>query len=79
MMDKQPEIEVVNAVIRNVQMGFDRDIFLCPWVFLDYEFSTQGFGGFVCGGMPDVVAGDHGNQPNFCAEFIVACLRAADV
>ena len=74
------EPHINNAVINSVRIGFDRDCFLCVWVFVDHAGGgTQGFGGYVLGGTPDCKAGDHANQRNLCADFIVGCLRAGDV
>lgn len=68
-----------NAIIESATIGLDRGSFLCPWVYLKFEFGSQGFGGFVCGGTPDAKAGDHRNQKNLAAEFIVRVLSAAGV
>lgn len=70
---------VCNAIIESATIRLDLGCFLCPWVFLDYGGSGQGFGGYVCGATKDAKAGDHKNQPNLAAEFIVRCLEAAGV
>jgi hypothetical protein len=49
------------------------------WLHLDYGGSGQGFGGYILGGAPSAAAGKHAKQPNYAAEFIIGCLRAADV
>lgn len=41
------EIEIKNAVIEDVRLGYDRGTFLCAWIYLDYGGSGQGFGGYV--------------------------------
>ena len=73
------EPELCNAIIESATIRIDRGFILSPWVFLDYGGLHQGFGGYVCGGTPDTKAGDHKNQPNIAAEFIMGVLRAADV
>lgn len=71
---------VTNAIIESASIGLDRDIFLCMWLQLDYgDGLHQGFGGYVIGGLPNAAAGRHHEQPNLAADFIVGCLRAADV
>lgn len=70
---------IVNAVIEDASVGFDRGVFLGAWLSLNYGGTAQGFGGYVLGGTPDCKAGRHAEQPNLAAEFIVGCLRAADV
>ena len=41
------EIVTRNATIESVRLGYDRGVFLCGWLFLDYGGSGQGFGGYV--------------------------------
>lgn len=43
-------MEICNATIERVTLGFDRGTIPCAWVFLDYGGSGQGFGGFCLGG-----------------------------
>lgn len=76
-MSDTPEFEC-NAIIESACVRFDRDAFLSMWVFLKFQGGGQGFGGYVLGGLKDVAAGRHSQQPNICAEFIVNCLLAAD-
>lgn len=74
------ETEIVNATIVNQSAGFDREIFLCCHLTFDYGNGThQGFGGHVLGGEPGSKAGEHGANPNWCAEYLVGVLRAAGV
>ena len=39
--------EIKNAKIKRVRLGYDRGVFLCAWLHLDYGGAGQGFGGFV--------------------------------
>lgn len=73
------EVFECNAIIQSASIGLDRGSFLCAWVHLDYGGAGQGFGGYVLGGTPDAKAGDHRNQKNLAAEFIVRVLAAAGV
>lgn len=41
------DIEIKNAVIEDVRLGYDRGVFLCAWLYVDYGGSGQGFGGYV--------------------------------
>jgi len=71
---------ITNGIIRKASVGFDRDIFLSCWVFIEHEGGgTQGFGGWILGATPDAAAGNHASQPNLAGEWIVSVLRAADV
>jgi len=69
-----------NAVITGTRIGFDRGVFLCVWLDLDYGGGTcQGFGGYVLGGANDSKCSNHRDQKNICGEFIARCLEMADV
>lgn len=70
---------VVNAIIESADVTLDRGAFLSVWLMLRYDGMGQGFGGVVLGGTPDAAAGDHKNQPNIAGEWLVWCLRVADV
>lgn len=70
---------IMNAIIQDAEVRLDRGVFLSAWLMLDYGGSSQGFGGYVLGGVPSVPAGEHWDQPNFAADFIVRCMMAAGV
>lgn len=42
-----PQMEIQNAKIDSVSLGYDRGVFLCAWLYLDYGGNCQGFGGYV--------------------------------
>lgn len=49
MQKEQKMIEEKNAIIRDTMLGFeDHGIFTC-FIYLDYEGSGQGFGGYSIG------------------------------
>ena len=68
-----------NAIVDDIRVSLDRDIFLSVWVMLDYGGTHQGFGGYVLGGTPDCAAGKHRAQGNLAAEFLVRVMLAAGV
>lgn len=73
-------MKITNAIVESAVIRIDRGSFLCPWVFVKHEDGgSQGFGGYVVGGTKNCKAGDHFNQKNLAAEFIVAVLRACGV
>jgi hypothetical protein len=72
-------MSIVNATIIDAEIKLDREVFLSVWLTLDYGGAVQGFGGFVLGGVADAKAGEHANQPNLAAEFIVRCLEIGGV
>lgn len=77
------EIEMaleMNAVIQDVCMRLDRDVFLCGYVGMERQDGFhQSFGGYVLGGVPDAKAGRHNEQPNLAAMWMVGVMRAAGV
>ena len=80
MNNENEERVTNNAVIRSAEVRLDREAFLSVWLQVDHEGGgSQGFGGYILGGVPDVAAGKHANQKNICADFIVGCLQAAEV
>jgi hypothetical protein len=73
-------MKITNGVVREAVVRFDRDIFLSVWLFIDHEDGgTQGFGGYVLGGLPSAACGKHDQQPNLAAEFLVGVMQACDV
>jgi len=78
-----PHAYVKNAVIESAELGIERGFVLSAWVMVEFgDGSSQGFGGFVLGGIgdpKDVPSARHGEQPNVAAEFICGVLRAAGV
>ncbi|MGA0564132.1 hypothetical protein ACO2RV_16935 [Ancylobacter sp. VNQ12] len=71
---------IQNAVIDYATITIERGLILTSSIGLDYgDSSHQGYGGLVLGGMPKSKAGEHWDQKNFCAEWIVGVMRAADV
>lgn len=79
-MNEQSTPIEMNARIESVSLQLDRGVFLCGWLQLSRADGTsQGFGGYVLGGMPEAAAGRHAEQPNLAAAWCVAVMRAADV
>ena len=75
-----PSGKITNGIIEEAVVRLDRGFALCVWLFIKHEDGgTQGFGGYVLGATPDAAAGNHANQPNLAAEFIVSCLRVGGV
>lgn len=73
-------MKITNGIIREFRIGFDRDIFLSAWVFIEHQDGGhQGFGGYVLGGTKDCRAGNHAEQGNLAAEWLVGVMLAADV
>lgn len=70
---------ISNAIVESATIQLDHSCFLCVWLSLDYCGSGQGFGGHVLGGVSDVSAGDHRNQPNLAAEAIVRIMEVCGV
>lgn len=73
---------VCNAQIESAEVRFDRGFILTCWVFLDYDGSGQGFGGFVLGGSPfdeSAKCAEHYNQTNIAADFIGGVMAVAGV
>lgn len=63
--------KITNGIIESAHLGFDRDAFLCLWVFVKREDGgVQGFGGYVLGGVPGIAAGRHATQPNIAADAL---------
>lgn len=74
------ERAVLNAVISSVDMRLEREMFLCGNVYLKRaDGFSQGFGGYVLGGVAGCKAGNHHSQPNLAAMFLVGVMQAADV
>ncbi len=74
------DFKITNGIIKNFSIRLDRGFCLSAWLFIEHEDGgTQGFGGFALGGVPDAACGDHANQPNLCAEWLVAVLRACEL
>lgn len=69
----------INAVITSADVTLDRDFILSSWLMLDFGGSGQGFGGYVLGGLPDTRAGQHHEQKNIAAIWLVGVLQAAGV
>jgi len=67
-----------NAIVESAQVRLDRDFILSVWLMLKYDGAGQGFGGYVLGGTSGK-AGEHHNQKNICAEWLVWCLKVCDV
>jgi hypothetical protein len=69
-------IETGNAIIRNVKLGLDRDVFLTPWLELQLtESGYQSFGGWNLGTRGRTLRGG----PDYTANFIIRCLEIGDV
>lgn len=62
-------MEIKNALIRKVRLGFEDHGFLTAWLDLDYGGVHQGFGGYGIGS-----AG-----ANYCGEFIKRTLNVVGV
>lgn len=72
--------QIVNAIIDSVTMKIERGCFLSAHVFVNYgDSGGQGFGGFVLGGTPGVPAGQHLEQVNLAAMWLIGVMRAAGV
>ena len=69
----------INAVITSADVTLDRECFLSCWLTLDFGGSGQGFGGYVLGALPEAKAGNHQDQPNLAAIWLVGVLQAAGV
>lgn len=74
-MGEEKEIEIVNAKIDSISLGFDRGVFLSAWLHLDYGGVHQGFGGF-CLAKKEKPCFDQGP---YAGHFIARCLEIADV
>jgi len=69
-----------NAIITNARVAIDREFILTVWLELNYgDSSFQQFGGYSLGGLPGTGIGNHAEQPNIAGEFLIGCMRAADV
>lgn len=75
----EDEYHVCNAIIEAARVTLDHDCFLSVWLHLKYDGGGQGFGGYVLGGLPDIAAGRHTEQPNIAGEFLVRCMMAGEV
>ena len=75
------KVEIVNAIIREATIGFDRGFILSAWLHLDYGGAGQGFGGYVLGGDPygESRVAQHAEQPNIAGEWIASILAVAGV
>lgn len=70
----------MNAVIDSVCIGLERGAFLTGWVQVNRaDGFSQGFGGTVLGGVPSAKAGNHAEQQNIAAMWLVGVMLAADV
>jgi hypothetical protein len=81
--DGEPQPHIINAIIEDATIRFDRDIFLSCWLTLNYGGTGQGFGGYVLGGTPrhtgTFPAGDHANQPNVAGHYIANVMAVVGV
>ncbi len=74
------DFKITNGVVRDCKIQMDRGCFLSVWLFIEHEEGgTQGFGGWILGGSPLVVAGNHARQANLCAEWLVGIMRATEL
>ena len=71
---------IINARIESHQLVLDRGFALSGYLMLERaDGGHQGLGGFVLGGISYSKAGQHAQQGNFAAAWIVGVMRAADV
>jgi hypothetical protein len=72
---------VENGRITTADIQFSRGFILDCWIFLEFDGSGQGFGGYVLGGNPfdTVKAARHEDQANIAADFIGGVMAIADV
>jgi len=67
------ERTIANATISSTKLGFDRGVFLCAWLHLNYGGSGQGFGGFVL---------DNSSKPigeNYAGRYLTQLLETVGV
>ena|SRR6185437_16325600 len=62
-------MEIKNAIIRDVRLGFEDHGLLTAYLDLDYGGVCQGFGGYGLGAP----------GANYCGEFIAQCLKIVGV
>ena len=76
----KPE-NVRNAIISEASISIERGFALSSWIQCSDGHGSQGFGGWVLGGIGDnkVPSAQHSQQPNLAAEWITAVLKAAGV
>lgn len=70
-------METSNATIEGARLGFDRGVFLCAWLTLDYGGVHQSFGGYALDGKLD--AQGESSPTALCGLWVARILRVADV
>jgi hypothetical protein len=73
---------IENGEIESADIVFSRGFILDCWLFLKFDGTGQGFGGYVLGGSPfdtNAKCAEHHNQKNLAADFIGGCLAVAGV
>lgn len=73
---------IENGVIESADIVFSRGFALDCWLFLKFDGTSQGFGGYVLGGSPfdeTAVCARHADQTNLAADFIGGILAVAGV
>lgn len=79
-MTDEIQTEIVNALISDPSIRYDRGVFLTGWVFLNYGSGTQGFGGFVLGAKPgEKVKAEDGNKTGLMAAWVNGIMTVCDV
>lgn len=66
--------EIKNATVKSTRLGFDRGVFLCGWLTLDYGGAGQGFGGYMLGSK----SSDEGPK-GYAETWLVRILDVLDV
>lgn len=74
---KAPYNFITNAIIDSASLQIERGFILTSHVFLGFEGGSQGYGGYVLGGIGDALCANHAEQPNLAAMWITGILRAA--
>lgn len=73
---------IENGVIESADIMFSRGFVLDCWIFLKFDGSGQGFGGYVLGGSPfdeTAICARHAEQTNLAADFIGGVMAVAGV
>lgn len=70
---------IANASIESATFDIERGFILTGWLHLNFKGGSQGFGGYVLGGIGDALCADHANQPNLMAIWLAGLLQAAGV
>ena len=71
------ETVIYNARIESARLSLDRGVFLCAWLYMDFDMGTQGFGGNV---LFNTSKKDRPQDDNaFAARYITGVMEAVGV